>query len=317
MNKTKFVVGITVMALATSLIVACGSKGEPQEQEPAPTPVEVAVAPEQEQPPAEAIPVTETTEPPTETEATPAPDIDAILPGTETMVEPVAQATEPEVVEEAAAPLEPPPFVEMPKAKPPKRKPVPSPAVKAPESTKPTPEEIVARILDSMQWGAIDLKTPATMKREDKATAQLVVDTSGAWQNMKKTIENEAVKNGLRMSFATQLNAELSSTGFQIASIVPETQSMVSPGKLDWQWDIKPNAAGKQNVHLALKVSVSADGSATDSRTIKTLDKTIDVTEAPAKAETNMLSSWWPWLIGVVLVIIIAVIAVRKFGNKA
>lgn len=303
MNKMNLVVVISVLALTTSLIVACGSKGEPQEQEPAPTPVEVAVAPEPAPPAEEAVPVADTTTPPPAEMETPPPVAESVEPT-------------PEPAQDIAPAPEPPPFIEMPKAEPVKRKPAAPLATKAPEKPKPAAEEIVSHILDRTQWSDIDLKVPATMKREDKATAQLVVDTTAAWQNMKKVIDDEVVKNGLRMSFAVQLNARLSSTGFQIASATPEIQSMVSPGKLDWQWDIKPNAAGKQNVHLELKVSVSADGNATDSRTIRTLDKTIDVTDAVAKTESNMLSNWWPWLIGVVLVIIIAAIAVRKFGNK-
>ncbi len=187
-------------------------------------------------------------------------------------------------------------FIGM-KSEAPMSMPMPAPEASAPPDN---PFESVDRALEKMQFANAAFNVPAAMNLRDTASIQLLLSLVTPTEELKKMIEAEGLKEGVRIQVSNRMEARLSGSNFSITAVTPEVQAVSRNVTTEWKWDIKPVSEGKQYLHLTLSALINVDGASTP-RAIRTFDKTIEV-EVPWRQKTSLfIENNWQWLWAVIL----------------
>ena len=165
----------------------------------------------------------------------------------------------------------------------------------------PTSISLIDRILETMEWGNIAFNAPATMKLEDTARIQLLLGLKNSIEQLSQMVEAEGAKEGARVKVSNYMEARLSGSGFQITAITPEVQAITSSDVTEWKWEVEAVRPRSQHLHLTLSAIFNVEGTSA-TRTIRTFDKTIEVTVTWPQRISSFLANNWQWLWATLLV---------------
>ena len=163
------------------------------------------------------------------------------------------------------------------------------------------PIQAIDHVLERMELGNIAFNTPKTMNLHDSAFIHLVLGVEKAIDDIKRMIEEEGEKIGARIHVSNRMEARLSGRGFEIIAINPEIQAVSRRDVTEWKWEIKPKAAGKQNLHLTLSALLNIEGESTP-RVIRTFDRIIIAEVTIGQQAKVFVQNNWQWLWAAVLV---------------
>lgn len=179
--------------------------------------------------------------------------------------------------------------------------------IEAPRSSAETPRlpsdpfEGIDRILRRMPLGNAAFNVPEKMNIKDTATIQLLLSPNIPIEILKKTIEDDGLKEGGHVQISEQMEARLSGYNFTITAVTPEVQVVSRNTATQWKWDITPIKQGKHNLHLTLTAIINVDGKPHLTKAIQTYDKKIEV-EVNWKQKTfQLIEKNWQWLWAVIL----------------
>jgi hypothetical protein len=132
-------------------------------------------------------------------------------------------------------------------------------------------------------------------------TINLLLSLNKTIEELAKEIKSSEKIVGAKVAVADSMEARLSGTGFSVLAITPETQAVSMKQPTEWKWDIEARAVGIQKLHLTLTATVLVNGVKTP-RTIRTFDKTIDVTVKWTERVKNFIDGNWKWLWATIVV---------------
>jgi len=181
----------------------------------------------------------------------------------------------------------------------------------------PSADEVLNQIFDNVHFDSLTFNAPSSMKQDEQASADLSVDTTNAKQQIRNIVDM-ATDKGFKDLVTAQLEARLTSNGFQIDSISADSQRLSLPGPLTWSWKLKPLSPGVKVVEMELRLHLSVNNQGDTARTVKTLDKTITVEAPPPPPveEPKSYATWWIFLAILVILGAVATVLMRRRGAK-
>lgn len=172
----------------------------------------------------------------------------------------------------------------------------------------------IDEILASLEWGNIAFNTPQSMNLGDTTSIQLVLGLDTEIDDLKKEIEATGEKEGARIRVSDRMEAHLSGLKFTIIPNVPEELAVSKSEFTKWEWEVKPQAQGRQKLHLTLSVLIVIDGTSTR-RTIRTFERDIEVEVTRRQWIAAFLEKNWQWLWTAALVPIAGWLWSRRKGK--
>jgi len=162
-------------------------------------------------------------------------------------------------------------------------------------------KNIVDKLLEKMEFGAIVFNAPTDINIDDSHQIQLLLSLSETVENLKKSVTEQGEKVGATIRVNDRMEAHLSGDMFQITAITPEIQAVSKSQQTEWKWEIHPKKEGKHKLHLTLTALLDIDGKSTP-RAIKTFDKDIEVNVTATQKIDLFFKNNWQWLWAAVLV---------------
>lgn len=150
-------------------------------------------------------------------------------------------------------------------------------------------------ILARMEMGNITFNAPDSMNLNDNALIHLILSMEKTIDDIKRMIEKEGEKTGTSIRVHPQIKATLSGLNFETKTITPEVQAIAANETTEWRWEIKSKMEGPQLLHLALSSLIDIEGESTP-RTIRTIDKTIEVQVTWAQETKAHSQNYKQWL---------------------
>ncbi len=172
----------------------------------------------------------------------------------------------------------------------------------------------IDEILASLEWGNIAFNTPQSMNLGDTAIIQLVLGLDTKIEDLKQKIEATGKKEGASIRVSDRMEARLSGPNFAITAIAPEIQPVSRSESTNWEWEVKPQGQGHQNLHLTLSAVIEIDGTSTR-KLIRTFSRDIEVEVTRRQWIAAFLEKNWQWLWTAALVPIAGWLWSRRKGK--
>jgi hypothetical protein len=180
------------------------------------------------------------------------------------------------------------------------RSPTPTEESQAP-APEATPTGYVDQLLEQMEFGAIAFNAPSNINIDNSTQIQLLLSLAQSVENLKQAIVEEGERIGTNISVSDRMEARLTGYMFQITAITPEIQAVSKNQETEWRWEIYPKKEGKHSLHLTLTALLEINGHSTP-RSVRTFDRTIDVTVTPTQKIKIFVKSNWQWLWAAILI---------------
>lgn len=152
-----------------------------------------------------------------------------------------------------------------------------------------------------MSSANIAFNAPQTLNLSDTTQIQLLLSLKKSVEELKREVTSAGSVEGASVKVANRMEARLSGPNFQITAITDEEQAIGANDTVEWKWEIKPLATGRQNLHLTLTAIFKVDGAITR-RSIRTFDNTIQVEVTGRQMVLDFIKKNWQWLWAAVLV---------------
>jgi hypothetical protein len=130
---------------------------------------------------------------------------------------------------------------------------------------------------------------------------------------LQRLIEAEGEKEGASLRVSDRMEARLTGPNFVISAITPETQAVSRSTITEWQWEVRPNTGGRQNLHLTVSAVLTIDGAPTP-RVIRTFDKIIEVDVTWNQQLRSFFENNWQWLWAAVIIPLVGWFWKRRQG---
>lgn len=189
-----------------------------------------------------------------------------------------------------------------------------SPPAQVPSSALADHFRAIDEILASLEWGNIAFNTPQSMNLGDTAIIQLVLGLDTEIEDLKQKIEATGKKEGASIRVSDRMEARLSGPNFAITAIAPEIQPVSKSESTNWEWEVKPQAQGRQNLHLTLSALIEVDGTST-LKLIRTFSRNIEFEVTRRQWIVAFLEKNWQWLWTAALVPIAGWLWSRRKGK--
>ena len=168
-------------------------------------------------------------------------------------------------------------------------------------------------ILEQLAVGNIAFNAPQTMNLHHTALIQLKLGLTTPTAELKRLIQAEGEKEGASLRVSDRMEARLTGPNFVISAITPETQAVSRSTITEWQWEVKPNSGGRQNLHLTVSALLTIDGAPTP-RVIRTFDKIIEVDVTWNQQVRSFFENNWQWLWAAVIIPLVGWLWKRRQG---
>jgi hypothetical protein len=152
--------------------------------------------------------------------------------------------------------------------------------------------------------GNIAFNVPAAAHVGQQFSVRLLLSPTGTREQLQGELDKAfgpGAAQTAEVRITAQMEARLSGQNFDILAVSPETQAVSSTGETNWEWDVKPNQTGAQQLHLTLSSLVMVNGSATP-MVVEQLDRHIAVAVSWTEESRQFLRDNWKWLWTAVLV---------------
>ncbi len=159
----------------------------------------------------------------------------------------------------------------------------------------------VDQLLKQMEFGHIAFNTPSRINIDDTPQLQLLLSLAEPIERLKTAITAEGEKLGFTVRVSERMEARLRGQAFAITPLTPEIQAVSKIERTEWKWQLKPQQAGRQSLHLTLSALLDIEGHNTP-RIVKTFEKTILVEVTTTQKITRFLEANWKWLWTAILI---------------
>jgi hypothetical protein len=202
--------------------------------------------------------------------------------------------------------------------------PTPAPAPQPEPSPIPSPTPsadltAIDRILEALPRGNIAFNAPSTMVLEDTYKIRLLLSSSKSIEELQQELEHQVkgVKNleGARIRIASEMEARLTGQNFEITAVTPEAQAVSEKQETQWQWDVKPQKEGGQELHLTLSAVLFVNNSHTV-RVIRTFDKEIEVQVTLRRRILKFVRDNSQWIATAIIIPIVLWILKRLWSKR-
>ncbi|MCG8686271.1 MAG: hypothetical protein MI892_15440 [Desulfobacterales bacterium] len=150
-------------------------------------------------------------------------------------------------------------------------------------------------LLDKLEFGTIAFNIPNNLDINESSQIQLILSLSESLKSLQQQITVKGEKTGAQIKVSDTMAARLSGSMFQVIAITPEIQAVSRNHTTEWRWEIRPKKEGTHELHLTIYAILHVDGRSTP-RSIKTFNKTIEVTITAEQKIIGFLKSNWQWL---------------------
>jgi len=160
----------------------------------------------------------------------------------------------------------------------------------------PPPTE-VDRLLAKLHWGNLAFRAPAAIGYGDTKPVQLLVSGSTSARDLVQSLTKTEldILEAHELQVADVMQAHLTGDGFAITEVTPEIQPVGSTRPTEWKWDIAPRGFGRLPLHLSVNAVLVLDGEER-TRSIRTFDRTIEVTVSWPQTFYVFVGRYWQWL---------------------
>ena len=159
----------------------------------------------------------------------------------------------------------------------------------------------VDRILAHLETANIAFNCPEKIHLNETAKIELLLSLKETVNELIQEVTAKGNKQGAHVKVSSQMEARLTGANFQISAISPEEQAVGTVDTVQWEWEVKPLATGRQQLHLTLTAVFKVDGTTTR-RAIRTFDQKIDVEVQLQQTLTEFIAKNWQWLWAAILV---------------
>ncbi len=171
-------------------------------------------------------------------------------------------------------------------------------------------------VLRSLESANIAFNAPDSLNIEDTARIQLLLSLQKSAAELKSQIEGTGKVESAAIRVSDRMEAELSGSSFEITAITPKEQAVATEGEVEWNWEVKPKAAGRHQLHLTLTAILSIQGKDTR-RTIRTFDKIIEIEVTSTQKIVGFFEKAWQWLWAAILVPIVGWLWRKRNSKQA
>ncbi|MEM6910957.1 MAG: hypothetical protein AAF555_05175 [Verrucomicrobiota bacterium] len=175
--------------------------------------------------------------------------------------------------------------------------------------------EAVDSALDQLIEGSIAFDLPSIMKKGKATRIQLLLDPRKTQEELAAIAQENGLVESERILLSDIMLARLQGNGLSILALSSEQQAVSLAGPTTWQWDVTPQASGKQTLFLSLDALLFVDGER-QARTLRTFEREIEVEVAWGEDLLQTLQVHWQWMTGSVLIPLGSLIAGRRLGGR-
>jgi len=112
--------------------------------------------------------------------------------------------------------------------------------------------------------------------------------------------------------FGSSMKAHLAGDGFDIALLGDEEKPVSGEGSTPWVWDVTPVRAGVQTLLLTVTIKVKIPGNGDERKELPAFTKPVTVAPSPLYSTVRFIRARWPWFIGVIFAVALAVWFLRR-----
>jgi hypothetical protein len=179
-----------------------------------------------------------------------------------------------------------------------------------------TDEDELEASLKRLRAGNLAYSTPAKMKtgQTQQVTARIAAASVPA-SELTNGLPGEQKNVITPLKISTKMKMTLSGPDFTITPLSPVEQFVDNESPTQWQWDVKPNKAGKLHLRLAAVVELKEI-----SKEFETIDREIAVQVDPVDEVSAFWKGNWQWIIATLTALVGAIwrwLARRKTSLSA
>jgi hypothetical protein len=108
------------------------------------------------------------------------------------------------------------------------------------------------------------------------------------------------------------MRAHLAGDGFDIAQLGDDEKPVSGEGSTPWVWDVAPVRAGAQTLLLTVTIKVKIPGNGDERKELPAFTKPVTVAPSPLYSAVRFIRARWPWFIGVIFAVALAVWFLRR-----
>jgi hypothetical protein len=110
----------------------------------------------------------------------------------------------------------------------------------------------------------------------------------------------------------SSMRARLAGDGFDIAQLGDDEKPVSGEGSTPWVWDVAPVRAGAQTLLLTVTIKVKIPGNGDERKELPAFTKPVTVAPSPLYSTVRFIRARWPWFIGVIFAVALAVWFLRR-----
>ena len=136
--------------------------------------------------------------------------------------------------------------------------------------------------------------------------------TQNITENLTEGLIGSGVPQIEEIDVGTFMKVRLTGDNFDIKPLSSEEQVVRPVRFTEWSWDVTPLKSGIQELHLTVTVRVLIPGQDEQKIDWDVMDKRISVKVNPSYTIKRFIESYWQWIAGTIITIVIAAIGIRK-----
>ena len=190
---------------------------------------------------------------------------------------------------------------------PPTPEPTPTPTV----TSTPSFQELFKKEIEKLSSGRILFNPREKMKVGVKERVDVRI-TKNITDNLTEGLIGSGEPQIEEIEVGTFMMAKLTGDNFYINPLSSEEQVVRPVGFTEWSWDVTPLKSGIQELHLTVTVRILIPDQDEQKIDWDVLDKRISVEVNSLYTIKRFIGSYWQWIVGTIITIVIAAIGIRK-----
>lgn len=180
-----------------------------------------------------------------------------------------------------------------------------------------SPNEVDIKIKE-LKEANIAFNSPSSAHKNKVVPISLILSAGDSIEKLLQKITGTEKEYAV-VKFSERMKASLISenkNAFEIVSITPILQAVLSIQSTQWKWDVTPLESGVQYLHLTLTALIIVDGKETE-WSVKTFDKQIQVNVLVIDELRSFVAENWEWFLGSLVFPIMAWIWKTRHSKKS
>lgn len=168
-----------------------------------------------------------------------------------------------------------------------------------------TPEELSKTLEDELKKLA-PKRIIFNPSREMKAgvSQRLSVRISNTLiEDLYTSLKQKGIPQIDKINLVKPMRIDLTGNNFYITRLSQEEQTTVQQDITGWDWEVTPLKTGTQSLSLSATVSIDGPNFSNESINYPLYVKAVKVKFNPAYSIINFIRSYWPWIVGIIIVV--------------